>query len=434
MATTKAQLLQAHPTWDPATIDALLGVESSYLEAGLRQVIDTYRTMDAYLTRGLGLTQADIYVLRAKMVNYPVLPGQSGLVGNAASGAALLNALQNSPLSGHYTAFNYYLQSAIEAGSLDGVEARVGGQVHADAASFLLRRPQWIDEAVAPYASGRDMGAFETQFWMAGLGGGFWTNGHGGISGSTEYSAGSLMGATRRFGDQAGADLGIGYGWGSVQSSDASATMNTFLATIGGRYAFSTLESGPYVTARADAGWVDYDSKRQLGDGLGTARGNTDGAFYSGLLGVGDVVRVAPFTLTLQTGVRVTGVNLGSFKETGSDLGLSVDGIDKIYSSLLVDLEFTIDRQRLGDWSIAPAFSLGYERILNNPQVTSTGTLFGFSVNQFSAFDSHNIAKAGLSLTAQHNSFMIRAGVNGLIGGAADSAGVAGQVSVSYSF
>ena len=112
--------------------------------------------MNAYLTQGLGLTQADIYVLRGKMVYYSELPGQSGFAGNAAAGAAFLNALQNSPLSGHYTAYNYYLQSAIDAGTLWGVETRAGGQIHADAASYLMRQPLWIDDAISPYAAGGD--------------------------------------------------------------------------------------------------------------------------------------------------------------------------------------------------------------------------------------------------------------------------------------
>ncbi len=93
--------------------------------------------MNAYLTQGLGLTQADIYVLRAKMVYYAELPGQSRFSGNAAAGAALLNELQNSPLSGHYTANNYYLQSAMDAGTLWGGETRVGGQIPAKAGIYL---------------------------------------------------------------------------------------------------------------------------------------------------------------------------------------------------------------------------------------------------------------------------------------------------------
>ena len=104
-------------------------------------MVASYGSMHAYLTQGLGLTETDIYVLRAKMVYYQTLPGQSQFFGNAVRGAALLNNLQNSPLSGHYTAYNYYLQSAIDAGTLGGVETRVGGQVHADAAAFSMQPP-----------------------------------------------------------------------------------------------------------------------------------------------------------------------------------------------------------------------------------------------------------------------------------------------------
>ena len=68
-----------------------------------------------------------------------------------------MNALQDSPLSGHYTAFNDYLQSAIDAGTLGDVETQVGGQVHADAAASLLRQPLWIAAAVRPYMTGRDL-------------------------------------------------------------------------------------------------------------------------------------------------------------------------------------------------------------------------------------------------------------------------------------
>lgn len=434
VSATKARLLAENREWDPATVDALLGVQSSYLQSALDQVAATYGSMYAYLTQGLGLTQADIYVLRARMVYYSMLPGQSGLTGNAAAGAAFLNALQDSPLSGHYTAFNYFLQSAIDAGTLGGVETRAGGQVHADAASFLLRRPQSIDEVVAPYTSGRGIGSGQTGFWVAGLGGSFWSDGHGGISKSTEYSAGSVLGVTHRFNNQTSAHLGIGYGWGSVEGNDARATLNTVLGTVGGRYAFSALEDGPYLTARAIAGWVDYQSDRTLGGGLGTARGDTTGAVYSGLAGIGDVIPFAPFTFTLQTGVRVTDANLGSFTESGSELGLDVSGVDKMYTSVLFDVFVSLDPQELGAWTIAPALALGYERILDNPQVESTGTLYGLSVTQNSAFDSRNLMKAGLGVTARHEAFRVKAGVDGLVGDGADSAGISGLLSLSYSF
>ena len=429
-----AQILKAQPTANLQTIADGLGVQPAYLQTALDQVTASYGSMNAYLTKGLGLSQADIYVLRAKMVDYLTLPGQSWFVGNAAAGGAFLNALQNSPLSGHYTAYNYYLQSAIDAGTLGGVQTQVGGQVHADAVSYLLRRPQWIDEAISPYTNSSDLCEGQTRFWMAGLGGSFWSEGRVGVAGSTEYSAGSLFGATHRFNDQAGADFGIGYDWGSVGSAGAMATLNTLLATIGGRYGFSTLEAGPYAVARADAGWVDYQSTRALGGGMRSAVGNTDGTVYSGMAGLGDVIRLAPFTITAQTGVRVTDATLDGFNESGSELALGVNAIDKTYYSVSVDLDFSLDRQQLGAWAITPDFTLGYERILNDPVAESTGTLYGFTVSQCSAFDSRDLVKAGLGVTAQHNAFIVKAGVNGVVGDGSGIAGIGGQLSISYSF
>ena len=363
-----AAVLAVAPELRGRNFNQVFGVDPSYLQAALDQVTASYGSMYNYLTRGLGLSLTDIYVLRAKMVNYTTLPGQGVFAGNAASGTQFLNALQNSPLSGRYTAYNYYLQSAVDAGTLGGVQAQVGGQVHADAASYLLRQPQRIEEATSPFTSGRDLREGQTTFWLAGSGGGFWTNARSGVASSTESGAGSVAGATYRVNNQASLNLGVGYTWGSVASADATANVGTVLATIGGRYGFSSLEAGPYVMARADAGWVDYQSRRNLGAGLGTATGNTNGAVYSGLLGLGHAVHLAPCTVTLQTGVRVVGESLGSFKESGSNLALNVHGMNNTSSSLLADVDVSLDPQALGSWTIAPAVTLGYERILGNPQ------------------------------------------------------------------
>lgn len=152
-AARMAATLKAMPPAMAGIYQPLLGVEASYLQAGLDQVTAQYGSMDNYLKQGLGLSQETIYVLRGKLVRYASLPGQAGLQGNAVAGAQLLGQLQDSALSGHYSAYNYYLQSAIDSGSLGGVEATVGGQVHADAASFLLRQGAQIDRATAPHAS-----------------------------------------------------------------------------------------------------------------------------------------------------------------------------------------------------------------------------------------------------------------------------------------
>jgi len=409
-----------------------LGVQPSFLQSALEQVTASYGSMNAYLMQGLGLSQADIYVLRAKMVDYLTLPGQSGFVGNAAAGAALLNELQNSPLSGHYTDYNDYLQSAIDAGTLGGVQAQVGGQVHADAVSDLLRQPLWIDAAITPYTVGSDLAVGQSRIWLANLGGSFWSDARAGTASSTEQSAGSVVGATDRINDRASANLGIGYDWGSVGSAGASANLNTVLATIGGRYALSSLAAGPFVAAQVNAGWIDYQSTRALGGGLGTAKGSTDGATYSGLADVGDVVRLAPFTVTLQGGLRVTHVTLGSFNETGSDLALDVNGINQTSTNLVADLDVSLDPQRLGDWTIAPAVTLGFAQALGSTQVKSTGSLYGFTVCQDSAYDSPYLVAAGLGATARHDAFTVKAGVNAVVGDGAT--GINAHLSVGYTF
>jgi protein-tyrosine phosphatase len=410
-------------------------VQESWLDAALDEVAASYGTMDAYLTQphGLGLTQADIYVLRAKMVMYETLPGQSESAGNAAAGAALLNELQDSPLSGSYTVFNYYLQSAIDAGTLGGVEERVGGQVHADAVSYLLRLPLWIDWAVAPYADGCDLCVGQRRIWVASLGDYFVSDGRAGFANSTERSGGTLVGTSYRIADPASAFLGIGYSWGSVGSADANADVNTGLATFGGRYGFLALEAGPYVAARADVGWVDYRSSRGLGGGLGIARGDTSGGVYSGRVDLGHVIRSTPLTITPQAGIRLTNASIGGFHESGSELALGVDRTAHTFPSFLADLDVTFDPRQWRGWIIEPSVDIGYELALDSPQVESTGELYGFSVRQGSAYDSWYLMRVGLGVTAQRNAVTLTSGANALFGGGA-STGVVPQLSIGCKF
>ncbi len=409
-------------------------VTKAWLEDGLDQITATYGSMYAYLTQGLGLTQADIYVLRAKMVYYAQLPQQSGFLGNAASGGALLNELQNSPLSGRYTAFNYYLQSAIDAGSLSGVETRVGGQIYADAASYILREPLWIDDAISPYAAGQDLRAGQGRVWAAGSAGAFNSEGRAGIAGSSERSAGTVIGSTYRIDGRASATAGIGYNSATVGSAGASASVNTGVLTIGGRYAVAALEAGPYVMARADAGWVEYQSARPLDNGLGTALGSASGAIYSGLAGAGYVMRMAPFTVTAQTGFRLTGASLGSFNESGSELALAVNGINATSPSVLASLELTLDQRRWNAWTVAPSISLTYERMLGGAQSESAATLYGYTVNQYSAYDSAGLIKASFGLMAQRDAFIIEAKGGAVAGDDAKSIGIGGELSLRYFF
>lgn len=420
--------------FDPDVVDAVWGVKSEYLMAGFYEIYSTYGSVNAYLMNGIGLTQEDIYVLRAKMVYYSELPGQSGYSGNTLAGAVFLNQLQNSPLSGHYTAYNYYLQSAIDIGTLGGVEARVGGQIHADSVAYLMRQPLWIDDAIAPYTSGRDLYNGQGRVWLTGRADGFNSTGGIGIADSSERSIGTVAGATARIDHRTAAYANIGHNSGRVASADASASVASIMGAIGGRYGISTLEAGPYVMARANTGWIDYRSKRLLGSGLGTATGDTEGASYSGMAGAGYVMRVAPFTITAQTRFRVTNVSLAAFEETGSELALDLTRLDNMSSSIVVDLDVGLDKRQLSAWTVVPGVMLSYEHMLGNPQTESMGTLYDINVSQLSAYDSRNLLKAGLGVTAQQAGFVIDAKGIALAGDSAKSLGISGQLSIRYNF
>ena len=419
-------------------ISPLLGVQPSFLDAALDQISQTYpaatfdASMYAYLTQGLGLTQADIYVLRAKMVDFLTLPGQSGFVGNAAAGAALLNALQNSPLSGAYTAFNYYLQSAIDAGTLGGVEAQIGGQVRADAAAYLLRQPSRLDAALAPYVDGRDLAPGQARAWMGGLAGDFATAAHDGAASSSEHSAGMLGGLTYRIDAQASAFFALGYDWGSVSGAGGAATVGSAIGVVGGRYGFASLDAGPFVAVRASLSGVDYQGARSFGGGLGKANGGAPGAAISGQAVFGEVIRFSAVTVTPQAGVRVVHLDLGGFQESGSELALSVDRLNATTASLLSGVEFGFSPWLVSGWTITPTVPLAAELTLGAPNVSTSGGLYGLSVSQSAAYDSRYLLQAGLSVAARRGAFEVKAEINATH--AADSNGVNGQVSVALSF
>jgi len=394
----------------------LLGVQSDFLQAGLDQVIASYGSMYAYLTQGLGLTQADIYVLRAKMVYYPTLPGQTQFSGNAAAGAVFLNSLQNSPLSGHYTAYNYYLQSAIDAGTLGGLETRVGGQVLADAGAYQLRQPQLIDDALTPNSNGQNIKYGETNAWLSGIAGYQEASGRSGITSSDDRSSGLIVGGTHRFNDHASAYLGAGFISNKIGSASANADVDNYLGLFGGRYALSALETGPYVGAKFSVGTVDYDSNRPLDNGLGTASGKTDGKTYSGRIDFGDIFDLGTFTLTPQVGVLIAHAHLDGFNEQGSELALNFNSISQTVPSLLAELRVDLKERQLNNWVVKPSTTVGYERALDTSQVTSAGSLYGYSVNQESAYDSQDLAKLGVGVAARSGAFSLSLGANAIVG------------------
>lgn len=424
--------LAAMPASMAAIYAPLLGVDASYLQAGLDQVTAQYGSMDNYLKQGLGLSQETIYVLRGKMVEYNSLPGQAGLLGNAAAGAQLLQQLQGSSLSGTYSDYNYYLQSAIDAGSLAGVESTVGGQVHADAASYLLRQGALIDQAAAPYTSGTDLKAGQYRLWSTALAGYLGTDGSSQVASSNEHSQGMMIGLTQRFNEQLSAHAGFGYSRGNVGGAGGEADTDLTFFTVGARYAPAGLERGVFVDADATAGWLDYDSKRDLGGGLGTAKGDSHGNLTGASVAVGYRLPVNNMILEPSLGVRVSHLDLSGFQEKGSELALDVDSIHETRRSAVANLNASFAPVTMGAWQLVPGVQVGYEHVLGDHEVDSEGHLLGLDIEQRAAFDNREQFTGGVNLMANLGALSLGAEVGASGGG--DSHGFSGGLKASYLF
>ncbi|WP_371368007.1 tyrosine-protein phosphatase [Pseudomonas sp. QL9] len=431
-ARVAATLAQMPPSM-AAIYAPLLGVQASYLQAGLDQVVAEYGSMDNYLKEGLGLSQETIYVLRGKMVYYSSLPGTAGLSGNAAAGAQLLLQLQNSSLSGNYTAYNYYLQSAIDAGTLGGVESTVGGQVHADAASYLLRQDALIDRAAAPYTSGTDLKTGQRRLWTTTLAGYQGNDGSSQAASSNEHTQGTMIGLTQRFSDQLSATAGFGYSRGSVGGAGGKVDTDLTFLRAGARFAPGSLEQGLFVDADLSAGWLDYDSKRELGGGLGTAKGDSHGTLSGGSASLGYRIPVKDAILEPSLGVRISHLDLSGFQEKGSELALDVDGIEQTRRSAIANLKVSFMPVALsGGWQLVPGIDLGYDHALGDYKVNSDGHLLGLDVAQRAAFDNRDQVSAAVNAMASLGDLSVGAEVGAL--GGSGSHGYSGSLKASYQF
>ncbi|MFZ5960391.1 tyrosine-protein phosphatase [Pseudomonas knackmussii] len=431
-ARVAATLAQMPPSM-AAIYAPLLGVQASYLQAGLDQVVAEYGSMDNYLKEGLGLSQETLYVLRGKMVYYSSLPGTAGLSGNAAAGAQLLLQLQNSGLSGNYTAYNYYLQSAIDAGTLGGVESTVGGQVHADAASYLLRQDALIDRAAAPYTSGADLKTGQRRLWTTTLAGYQGNDGSSQAASSNEHTQGTMIGLTQRFSDQLSATAGFGYSRGSVGGAGGEVDTDLTFLRAGARFAPDSLEQGLFVDADLSAGWLDYDSKRELGGGLGTAKGDSHGTLSGGSASLGYRIPVKDAILEPSLGVRISHLDLSGFQEKGSELALDVDGIEQTRRSAIANLKVSFMPVALsGGWQLVPGIDLGYDHALGDYKVNSDGHLLGLDVAQRAAFDNRDQVSAAVNAMASLGDLSVGAEVGAL--GGSGSHGYSGSLKASYQF
>lgn len=427
-----AATLKAMPPSMAAVYGPLLGVQASYLQAGLDEVTAQYGTMDNYLKQGLGLSQETIYVLRGKLVEYNSLPGQAGLIGNAAAGAELLRELQNTNLSGTYSAYNYYLQSAIDAGTLGGVESQVGGQVHADAASYLLRQNAMIEQAAAPFASGTDLKVGQYRLWTTALAGYLGTDGSSHAESSNEHSQGLMVGITQRFSEQLSARGGFGYSKGTVGGAGGEADTDFTFLNVGARYGFTSLEQGLFLDANASAGYIDYDSKRDLGGGLGSAKGDTHGNLTGATLALGYRAPVNGMVFEPSLGFRISHLDLNGFTEKGSELALDVDDNTATRRSAVASLNVGFAPVAMGAWQLVPGVQVGYERTLGDNEVDSQNHLLGLDIEQRAAFDNRDQFTGGVNVMANLGALSLGAEIGANGGG--DSHGFNGGLKASYAF
>jgi protein-tyrosine phosphatase len=411
-----------------------LYADASYLQAGMDEAIRLYGSVDNYIKEGLGLSQETIYVLRSQMVQYNQLPGQQALRGNAAQGAALLNALQNSDLAGRYTAYNYYLQSAIDRGSLGGVESRIGGQIHADTASYLLRSGSRMERALASNVDSRQLRDGEGKLWLTALNGYLGNESSDKAASSNEHSTGTLLGYTQRVNAQLSGYGTLGYSWGSLGSAGAEADANTTILGAGARYAFEDLAYGPFAAADIHAGWVAYSSTRRLGGGLGTASGDTHGQLFGGALRLGYVNQYEMLSIESSVGARLTHLHMNGFRERGSELALNVDRISENRSSGLANINIIFHPFNSGSWTVTPAVSVGYEHSFSTPSVHTRGQLYNYGIGQRSAFNSHSMFNAGASIGVTRGSFSLNIGGQAEAASGGNSHGFSGNVSLAYAF
>ncbi|WP_342322575.1 tyrosine-protein phosphatase [Kosakonia sp. BYX6] len=391
----------ALPSSQRDTYAALMSVQANWLQAGLDQVAISYGSMDNYLKHGLGLDQATLYVLRGKMVRYLTLPGEAALRGNAARGAAFLRALQDSPLSGRYTAFNHYLQSAIDQGSLGGVEQRIGGQVFADASRYLLHQSAGLYDAIAPVISGRGMSAAQSQVWLQGLSGYLATDATRDAGSASEHTQGMMLGVTHRYNDRSTAHGALGYSHGQVSSSGGTVNTQTTSLALGARYGVTSLDDGPWAGLQGSAGYIGYESARHPGGGLGSASGDTHGRYYSGQASLGWLFSGSTITFAPTIGLQMTHLHLDSFHEKGSETALNVKDVNEMQSRVVFDANMQIQPQQVGNWTLTPGMTLGYERQLSDKSSTSHATLYDANVEQNAAFTSKNLYKTGIQLNAK---------------------------------
>jgi outer membrane autotransporter protein len=268
--------------------------------------------------------------------------------------------------------------------------------------------------------------------WSTALTGYLGTDGSSRAESSNEHSQGLMIGLTQRFSEQFSAYGGFGYSKGSVGGAGGEVDTDLTFLSVGARFAPDGLERGLFVDADASAGYIDYDSKRDLGGGLGTAKGNSHGNLTGATLALGYRVPVSGVTLEPSLGVRISHLNLSGFKEKGSELALEVDDINETRKSAVANLSASFNAVSMGAWQLVPGVQVGYEHVLGDSEVDSEGHLLGLDIEQRAAFDNRDQFTGGVNVMANLGALSLGAEVGASGGGG--SQGSYGSLKASYLF
>ncbi|MGC4010853.1 MAG: S8 family serine peptidase [Pseudomonas sp.] len=365
-------------------------------------------------------------------LNSTQLPGQERLQRNALAGAELLNALRDEPsLALRNSGYNRWLTGALASGNLGGLESKIGGQVHADAFAYLAHAPQQLQQSLRLQLAQANTSASAPKLWVNGLDDNLTHEGAHGIEGSKDNTGGLQAGLTQTLNEQLALSGGLSQSKGKVRTSGDRVDIDLTYLSLGTRYGFESLDSGPFLGGQVGVGYLDYSSKRQLG-ALGTAKGNSNGWMNNAAINGGYRWKFDSWYVEPQAGLQVTRLSLDNIHEKNSEVNLNVKQGSHTYSSALFDVKAGRSVQ-LNNWVINPSASLGYERALNDGPGTSKATTpLGYSLEQTAAWQGKDLFKAGLNLDATYGDWGIGAGVQGVTGSGASGGGA--NVQVNYQF
>jgi hypothetical protein len=138
-------------------------------------------------------------------------------------------------------------------------------------------------------------------------------------------------------------------------------------------------------------------------------------------------------TLEPSLGLRVSHLDLSGFQEKGSELALDVDGTQETRRSAFANLKASAAPIAVsGGWQLVPGIEVGYEHVLGDHQVDSSGQLLGLNIEQRAAFATRDQFNGAVNLMANLGAFSVGAEAGGITGG--DSQGVSGNLKASYRF